>query len=419
MKRAPASLDLGWLIRLRWISAAAQIALIALLQFGFAMQLPLTQLGVVILVLLLTNAALVLSSKRRPDRAPSEVGVVLILDTVLLYFLLLLTGGPSNPFSILFLVHIALAAVLLGAAWTWLLAAVASTCFAGLFFWHLPMPHMPHANGDSFSVHLYGMLLAFVVTAFLIAYFVSRVAALLQQKELRLRDLERQRQNQLRLSSLATLAAGAAHELATPLSTIAVAAGELAEEIADQPLVAEDVQLIRDQVQRCRLVLDQMSVSGGQSRVAAVSSVSPATAIAAVLRKLSPVERELVHCEIDASGELAVPEVGLRQCVGALLRNALEAGGPGDKIYLQAYEDVEGITIEIRDTGCGMAAEVRERVGEPFFSTKEPGAGMGLGLFLTKAFVDQYAGRFEVDSSPHSGTAVRLWLPKCRAVVGG
>lgn len=411
-------IDATWLIRLRWISAVSQLALILVVSLVFAVQLPLAELCVVLGLLLVTNAGLAMSTRVRAAPSTLEVGSVLILDTLLLYATLFLTGGPSNPFSIVFLVHIALAAVVLGARWTWLLAGVASVCFAALFFWHRPLPGVSHDMHDSFSFHLYGMFIAFLLTALLVAFFVSRVASQLQETEQQLRESEGERQKQLRLSSLATLAAGAAHELATPLSTIAIAAGELAEELRNTPLLHDDVELIRKQVKRCKEVLDQMGASGGQLKGELSTAISSRSVVTGVLDELPPKRQALVDCEIKTPAELYLPSVGLRQSLLALVRNALDASDQKGKIRVTVSETFDGVLFEVRDWGCGMSTEVRERVGEPFFTTKEPGAGMGLGLFLTKAFVAQNGGSLEFESASGEGTVARMWFPKQRRIVG-
>ena len=412
MKRHSRSvLDPTWLIRLRWISALVQIALLALSMTLLQFALPFLELCTVVGVLVLSNAALHIAQHRQVVISQLTIGSVLILDTLLLYSLLFLTGGPSNPFSILFVVHVALAAVVLGPRWTWLLALVASSCFAALFVWYQPFPAIGH-HGDSFSFHLYGMLIAFVLTVLLVAYFVSKVARELQEKEQALRAIEREQMNQQRLSSLATLAAGAAHELATPLSTIAVAAGELADELEDQPENKNDIELIRTQVKRCRAVLDQMAASGGQLVAEPPAAVSAAMVVEETLQALLPSQRGRISTELLARSPLYLPRTGLQQCLSALVKNALDASSASSAISISTSESDETVEFEVKDAGQGISALVQERVGEPFFTTKEPGAGMGLGIYLAKNFVHQYGGQLAIESREGLGTTVKMAFPK-------
>lgn len=411
-------LDAAWLVRLRWMATAAQAALVLFAATTLELDIPLIPLFALIGLLAFSNLVLYVICIRGGELSRFQVGSVLVLDTILLYALLFLTGGPSNPFSILFMVYIALAAVVLGVAWTWVLAVIASACFALLFFWHRAVPGMSHGTDDPFSSHLQGMLLAFALTSFLLAYFVSRVAAQLQEKEKHLRELERERMTQLRLRSLATLSAGAAHELATPLSAIAVAAGEIANEISEESEFRKDVDLIRRQVQRCRAVLDQMGASGGQLRAELPTAVTSKDVLDEVLADLVPEDRRKILSEITAKSRIRLSRTGLRQSLLALIRNALDVSAGSSEIRISSWEDAGAVFFEVSDSGPGLAREMLERIGEPFLTTKEPGSGMGLGLFLTKAFVSQSGGSFELESSDGTGTSVRLSFPKERKVVG-
>src|SRR5262249_33714904 len=188
---------------------------------------------------------------------------------VLLSALLYLTGGPLNPFSFLYLVQIALAAVILRARFTWALVALSLACSGVLFFAHRDLPlgettHAEHAAG-SLSIHLYGMWVAFGVAATFIVYFLMRVTRALAEREAELREVHQKTARNEKLASLATLAAGAAHELATPLSTIALAAKELERQTAGQSGLAEDGQLIRSQGERGRGILGRVAADAGRA----------------------------------------------------------------------------------------------------------------------------------------------------------
>ncbi|MCB0325839.1 MAG: hypothetical protein KDD69_19810, partial [Bdellovibrionales bacterium] len=223
--------DVDWLVRLRWLAFLALGILVLLGPQLAPLALPLVPLLTISLALAGSNAVLALYAHRRRLTA-TGIGSVLILDILLLTAALYWTGGPSNPFSVLFLVHVALAAVVLGAGWTWALALLATACFTLLFRFHVQAPLLGHHNhsmdgNGGFSLHLQGMLFAFAIAAFLIAFFVTRVRARMIEQELKLRSLEAARLNEERLASLATLSAGAAHELGSPLATIAVCSAEL------------------------------------------------------------------------------------------------------------------------------------------------------------------------------------------------
>jgi two-component system sensor histidine kinase RegB len=323
-------------------------------------------------------------------------------------------GGPSNPFTVLYLVHIALAAVVLRPSYTWSLAALSSACFGALFA--LPsagsnasdMPMHHGAHGQAMNLHLQGMWVAFAVAAFVIAYFVTRVT----------RDLELQRQEAAlaqaralrseKLASLATLAAGAAHELATPLGTIAVVAKELERELSTGLSASvADARLIRDEVERCKQILTNMASDAGESAGEAFRKVSIRELLALSLEGLG--ERERVEFELTTDAELRVPTTVLARALRGLVRNALQASAA--PVTLRAEPRDGGIAIEVRDRGIGMTPEVLANVGEPFFTTKPPGQGMGLGVFLARALCDRLGGHFELSSKVGEGTRARVVLP--------
>ena len=199
---------------------------------------------------------------RRLGTRPA-LGTLLALDTLCLTALLALTGGPANPFTVLYLVQITLSAVILSKAWTWALGLVSAAGFGLLFAVHVRLPIFEaHHTADGFSAHLTGMWLAFAAGALLITVFIGKVSEALRKREQEVLALRDRLARHERLGAIATLAAGAAHELGTPLGTIAVASKDLeyyATEISRNAEVAEDARLIRSEVERCRRILNQMS----------------------------------------------------------------------------------------------------------------------------------------------------------------
>src|SRR5262249_51073248 len=168
-------------------------------------------------------------------------------DTLCLTLLLGLSGGPANPFSLLYLVQITFSAIVLRKLWTWALGVLSTLSF-GLLFWisrDVPAFH-EHGQSGEFSLHLLGMWLAFGTAALLISFFVGKMASESRQKESEIRLMQKRLARNDRLASLVTLSAGAAHEIATPLATIAVTAKELEREAREQlrhSRIEEDAQL--------------------------------------------------------------------------------------------------------------------------------------------------------------------------------
>ena len=406
-----AEISLDWLIRLRWGAAAGQVATIAVAWRVFHEPAPPARLVGLVLVLVLSNLLLV--ALRRPTAFPRAwCGAALTLDTLLLTGLLHATGGASNPFSVLYLVYITLAAVVLGARWTWFLAALSVGCYGLLFATQLPLEHVGHL-GPEMRLHLQGMWVAFCVAAVLTAYFVVQMSTAIERRDAEMSAMRDRAARNERLASLTTLAAGAAHELGTPLATIAVAARELERSIRALPgtraALVEDAALIRSELDRCRAILNRLGAGVGQTPGEAPVDLTAAELLAAVVGAI-PV-REHARLRVSAVGDAAVkaPRAALLQVTQNLLRNALDAGA--GSVSLSIETGLAGLRVVLQDEGSGMTPEVLSRVGEPFFSTKAPGAGLGLGVFIARSLCEQMGGRLKLESSPGRGTTALVEIP--------
>ncbi|MGH7436910.1 MAG: ATP-binding protein, partial [Polyangiaceae bacterium] len=343
----------------------------------------------------------------------------LLVDAGLLTVLLYYSGGPSNPFSVLYLVYVTLAALMLGVRWASALVAVTATGYALLFFEHVPvdgMEHMHHAGTSAYSIHLQAMWVAFTVTAGLVAFFVGRLQHALRKREAELASAQRLAARSERLASLTTLAAGAAHELGTPLGTIAIASKELERSLdgrTDLGSLAEDARLIRDEVERCRRIVHEMSGRSGEAMGEALESVSVEKLTSEVRSRTAAAERLVVHIDPSVGAQVMVPVRGLTQALGHLVKNALEASdrSQDNRVDLRVNSEGSLLGFEVLDHGVGFPAGALARAGDPFFSTKPPGSGMGLGLFLVNVFAEKWLGRLTLESTEGRGTLARLELP--------
>jgi two-component system, sensor histidine kinase RegB len=414
---------LPWLVKLRWGAVIGQIVTIAFVQAVMQIQLPLLPLAVLIAVEIATNAGL--EALRRRDGGTSDrlLAATLALDVMILTGLLFFTGGPFNPFSFLYLVHIALAALVLRSVWTWALVGMSLVCSGGLFYGHVflnldtstPESHLLHMR-----MHLQGMWIAFAVAASFIVYFLIRVRRTLAERDAALAIERGLAARSERLAALATLSAGAAHELATPLGTIAVAAKELdrlweARAGAGADDLRQDVRLIRDQVDRCRGILAQMATDAGNPAGEASNAVVASVLVGEALRGLPAAPEVRVQAGAD-DPVVVVPRRAVTQAVRAVVKNAQEASRAGAvtiavTVAAAGQGAARGALVRIADTGAGMSPEVLARAGEPFFTTKEPGRGMGLGLFLARTVLDRVGGGIAITSRPGAGTTVDISLP--------
>jgi two-component system sensor histidine kinase RegB len=343
------------------------------------------------------------------------LGAVFCLDTVCLTLLLGLTGGPMNPFSLLYLVQITLSAVVLRKVWTWALGVLSTACFGLLFFFHRPLEaFQPHHVEPGLSPHLIGMWIAFVIAAALITFFTGKIAGALRTREQEVLTLQEQIAKSERLASLVTLAAGAAHELGTPLGTIAIVAKELERyaALSGNEAVLEDAKLMRSQVERCRRILERMSAHSAEPMGEAPRRVELHELFDHVLEQFSDSQRALLRIELPVHRRAVVlPMRATAQSLAALIQNAFDANTDGQPVVIEAMVDGAQLRFAVRDRGEGMPGHVLRRIAEPFFTTKEPGKGMGLGTFLVRTFAESQGGRVRFDSVPGEGTTVTMELP--------
>ncbi len=251
-----------------------------------------------------------------------------------------------------------------------------------------------------------------------IVYFIQRLTHALARREAELAATRARTARHERLASLATLAAGAAHELATPLSTIAVVAKELERSLergAHSSDAVADARLIRQQVARCREILEHLAADAGESAGEAIVPVAVADLLHAALHGLDGRERVAITIDEDANGQtIHAPARALAQSLRGVLKNAREASRPDASIDMRIGRGADAWRIEIQDQGRGMEPDVLMRAGEPFFTTKDdggPSRGMGLGLFLARAVLERLGGRLLLDSAPGRGTTATLVLP--------
>jgi len=412
-------ISLTWLLRLRWITAVAQTAAILVAEHLLPEELHAGPLLALVAFGTLSNVALMLRLRRPEPVRPALPGLVLGLDVLLLTGLLYGSGGAANPFTAIYLVHITLAAVVMRGLWAWALGLLSISGFGLLFFYNVhvhSLAHMDHGAGGGVSLHLVGMWVAFAITAGLIAAFVGLVTEALRQRDEELTALRDLTARQSRLAALTTLAAGVAHELGTPLGTIAVAAKELqrtAEALGGQGSdIAQDAALIREEVGRCRRILDQMAEPSGATPGEAFQTLAWSELEAELTEGLSAMDRSRLVFQWPVAACGPMPRRGLVRALRAVLANALEATPRPGSVTILARKAEGTWHLEVEDRGTGMAPEVLARAGEPFFSTKPTGSGMGLGLFLARTFAEQLGGELRVASAQGQGTKVQVSWPQ-------
>ncbi len=409
-------IHLQWLLRLRWLSVAGQILVILIFTTYYDFILPLGFLAGCVAITAATNAATQVFRSKLSSHSITVIAALLILDTAVLTSMLHQTGGAHNPFSSLYLLHITLAAILLPSWGPWV---VLGSCSLG-FFLLFSSPHeLQRIDGPTccsdMETHLRGMLAGMMIAGTGIAFFVGRLSASLHRQQVRLKDMRAAAARNERFASLATLSAGLAHELATPLSSIAVVSADLERhvcEVCQSRHCLEDAKLIRNEVNRCRTVLDRVANEITLSRRVVIEPLR-VQLIPELLKSFLSKEcmRRTRFALPDRSFCLKLPETALLQALAVLVKNACEASPPDQPVVLRCGTSNGEIVFVMEDSGAGMSPEVADKAGEPFFTTKEPGDGMGLGLFVVRVFVEGMNGNVTINSKEGRGTTVQLTFP--------
>lgn len=427
------AVNLDWLIRLRWVAVVGQVSTIAFVVAVLDVGL---QTGALLSIAGLTAGSNALlwalhrwysSGDATDEEASTDPGIlfaVMLFDVASLTALLFFSGGPSNPCALFYFVNLALSAVALPSRYVWAVLGATVLGFSSLFLVHVPVEELREPAGTGgllqhspLSLYQIGLLGSFAVGSGIVVYFVTRLHVELQRIDDELHEAGAREERMQRLESLATLAAGAGHELASPLSTIAVVTKELARTLEREkasPDVLADVDLIRTELQRCRTILDRMSGRVGQQVGETERRLTAAELVAKALTELSDFARGSIDVAWEGDAErsrLRVPLVATAQALRVPLQNALDAAPAGGRVTVTLRRVGMRLQFQVRDQGRGIAPQNLARVGEPFFTTKEPGSGMGLGVYLARSVLERMQGTLTLAPAPDRGTIATIELP--------
>lgn len=429
-RKARLTINTAWLIKLRWVAAFGQWITIATTMFLLGIEIRWQPLATIIFLTASSNLLLtyLFESLRARDLKSltaweTLLFAVMLMDLGFLTAMLYFTGGITNPFAVFYLVNLALAAIVLTPKNTGILALVTVGCIGLLLLASYPFRFLgswqiENLPTSEIPVHLLlaGTSVALVTCAMVVVYFTTRLNVELQRKEANLRFNEMKQARSEKLEALGTLAAGAAHELSTPLATIAVVAKEVQRELAQVEVAAEikeDISLIRSELDRCRAILDQMSTDAGQATGEPITRFTAGKLLEEVTERFDIQHRSRINVDRNIPEvEISAPLHLLSQAIRGLVKNALDATPAKESIQLNLGSTKDSLIISIRDRGMGMPPHILARIGEPFFTTKEPGSGTGLGVFLAKNVVEKLNGDVTIDSVPEQGTTVIVRIPK-------
>lgn len=348
----------------------------------------------------------------------------LLIDILGLTLLLFFSGGADNPFVSYYMVPLCIAAATLSWRLTWPLVAISLALYTALFFVNIPLPEIaPHHNHGgvetpTISTHTIGMWINFLVSALLITFFVTRMASSLRQQD---QDIAELREDQLRdeqLMAVATLAAGTAHDLATPLTTIKTLLSEMQADYFQPQELVDDLTLLTHQVSHCTTTLQQLNQQAGELK----DGVLPLLTIRKHCKKVVDnwlLLRPEVIAEINIDEQSPELEVRWQPTIGQSMSNLLNNAADANPIDIQVdiRWDQQQLRFTIHDRGPGVDPEVAQNLGKAFVTDK--GVGRGLGLFLTQAAISRYKGTVNLERHPSGGTLTTLVIPLDDTVLAG
>lgn len=410
-------LRLQTLVGLRWLAVAGQALGVLFVQGGLGFPLPLWAcLGLIALSAAL-NIALVLRYGSNLRLSSRVAALQLAFDLCQLGGLLALTGGLHNPFSLLLLAPVSVSATTLPQRQAFAIAGLAALLASLLSVFHLPLPWAPGESIVFNRIYVIGIWVSIVCGVVFIAAYTNRVAHDSRQIADALAATELALSYKEQLSALDGLAAAAAHELGTPLSTIALAAKEMRAEVENGTPMAEDVELIIAQAARCRAILGRLRNLGADP--ADPFAEAPLTDILAeVARPHEGRGKAILFYSEEASGPAPVfrRSVGLLYGLGNLIENATDFAR--QTVRVDSAWDAGGLSVTITDDGPGFAPELIARLGEPYLTSRprdaagadahQPG-GLGLGIFIAKTLLERTGARLTFDNaSPVGHARVRI-----------
>lgn len=392
------------LVALRWWLLAAEVAAIVAVPRLLDIPLP---VGPMLLVVGLQALANGLAGRRVGAVSAireAELFAQLLTDIVALSVLMFFSGGAANPLISLLLPPVAIAALVLRPWQVAAIAVLAAAAYSLLMVVYLPLPVAD--AGRAARLHLAGMWVTFVLSAAMLAWFVVRMTASIRSRDAELAAVREKALRDERVVALGALAAGAAHELSTPLATMAVVAGELERDAGLPEAARADVAVLRRQVAACKEIISGLAERAGAERLDSAESVVADRWLAGVYgrwRELRPrVASELRLLGVSPPPTFVADET-LAQGLMNLFDNAANAGPP---VHVSADWDREWLTIEVRDAGLGFAPRILAQAGRAPFPVHA--GGSGIGLFLAHGAIARLGGQLTLHNDDGGVACIRL-----------
>ena len=403
--------NLRQLVVMRNIAVSAQALTVLVVSRGMGVDLPLIPMGTVIVLLALFNLGTWHRLKSQRPVTEVELMLQLMVDVGALSLQLALAGGATNPFIGMYLLPLTITAASLPWTYTWVVALVTIACYSLLVLFFRPL-FEPGEEAKYLQLLISGMWVNYAITAGMIAHFVVQISMGLRRNQQRMAASRERELSEEHLVRIGTVAAGAAHELARPLASMAVAVSELKAACRNSAEQRELVELVAEQLRQCQDTLSEMLSCGRHT----LDSEFETQALDAYLRDCMDtllLRRPGVRVTLRTCGVGAMPlishDLALRQGMLNLLGNAADVSPDWIEVVLD-WDD-EFMHVEIRDRGPGLVPEVQQQIGRLFFTTKPRGIGTGLGVCLAHTAVLRLGGQLQLSNWPGGGACARVSLP--------
>lgn len=410
-------LRLNTLIRLRWLAIVGQSAAVLIVAYGFDFPLPVSLCFVLIAISAWLNVVLALRFPAAHRLKPYPALAILMFDALQLSGLLYLTGGLTNPFSVLLTVPVVISATSLPVKLTGILGSFVVAAATFLAVYHMQLPWFPGSELVMPFVYVAGMWLAVVSSITFTGGYAWRVAEEARMLANALNATELVLQREQHLSAIDGLAAAAAHELGTPLATITLVAREMERALGNDPRYKEDVTLLRSQSERCRDILKRL-----QSLSSEMDTPLMRLPLTSMIEEVSAPHRDFgIKITLEGRERRGPEPVGQRKPgviygLGNLVENAVDFAKANVWVRWRWNDDVVSITIT--DDGPGFLPDIIDRIGEPYMSTRqgtEPGGGLGLGLFIAKTLLERSGATIQFRNSSERGEGAVVEITWSRA----
>lgn len=390
--------------------------LLGCLWFSFALSFWFTQPHIAVIVLLLVftgvHGLTYLRLRNLLVVTDWEFFIQLLIDVICLNALFYFSGGANNPFISYLLVPICISAATLAWRFTWIITTLCLCAYTLLLFFHvnLPLFEMSHNHNSNLSWHILGMWFNFFISAILITYFVVKMAETLRQQDEALNSLREDELRNEQLMAVAMLAAGAAHEMNTPLSTMTVLLSELRNDFKHDAQLTSDLELLSSQVSYCantlkQLVQDSSAATQGQFKQQPIKTFC--ISIIDRWQLMRPNVQFELTCTAELSERYMSADPRIEQAIINLLNNAADASPNQVQIKISCANQL--LIWKIIDSGPGILARIHPNLGKRVISSKQN--GLGLGMLLSHATLKYYGGSVTQTENSPQGTITELRLP--------